>query len=291
MLIRIPPFCGSFARPCALWAAMCCATAVVFYVPPVHGSITYQWLPDRGSGGSGSIVFDDTYLAAADDGQNTVYTDPANFITRFDLPSLLYFNFTFDNGFTIADASNFSPTSTIQNDLDTRQFRAVNGVLDGILGGFSFDYQPSPIPAGSQYTGTSVDDIFCVVLPCPQGGAHFRFAGPLSSETHTGRFRLVASLPGDYDASGQVAQGDLDLVLQNWGRNTIFQGFPPGWINDRPLGQIAQTQLDGVLQNWGSASVPDFRGTNLPEPSALVLLALTLLHRRARGCTPLPCTA
>ena len=35
------------------------------------------------------------------------------------------------------------------------------------------------------------------------------------------------SIPGDYNNSGQVEQGDLDLVLQNWGVDTDVTGIPP----------------------------------------------------------------
>ncbi len=97
-------------------------------------------------------------------------------------------------------------------------------------------------------------------------------------------------VPGDYNASGFVDQNDLDLVLQNWGQDST-NDVPAGWANDLPVGMIDQDELDGVLQNWGSTFVPNFRGTSVPESSALVLVAVALLHRRARGCTPSPRTA
>ncbi len=78
------------------------------------------------------------------------------------------------------------------------------------------------------------------------------------------------SLAGDYNASGQVEQGDLDLVLQNWGRD-ITNTVPAGWTNDLPVGVIDQAELDGVLQNWGSAASPDLRGINVPEPGFLAV--------------------
>ncbi len=71
--------------------------------------------------------------------------------------------------------------------------------------------------------------------------------------------RVVATeLPGDYNANGQVEQGDLDLVLQNWGLDTSGGPVPAGWVSDLPDGQIDQGELDRVLQNWGSVSVTAF---------------------------------
>ncbi len=95
-------------------------------------------------------------------------------------------------------------------------------------------------------------------------------------------------LLGDYNNSGQVEQGDLDLVLQNWGSDTDADGVPDGWTNDLPDGVIDQGELDGVLQLWGStAAAPSFAGAAVPEPGSLGFLAagaggLLALRRRRR---------
>ncbi len=81
-------------------------------------------------------------------------------------------------------------------------------------------------------------------------------------------------LVGDYNGNGQVEQGDLDLVLQNWGDDTDAAGVPAGWVNDLPDGLIDQGELDGVLLNWGATAVPSFGEASVPEPGAGVLSML-----------------
>ncbi len=96
---------------------------------------------------------------------------------------------------------------------------------------------------------------------------------------------LVVVLAGDYNGSGLVEQGDLDLVLQNWGLDTGVGGIPAGWLNDLPSGLIEQEELDGVLSNWGATASPDFGGVVVPEPTMAWLVAAGVyagLPRRLR---------
>jgi peroxidase len=82
---------------------------------------------------------------------------------------------------------------------------------------------------------------------------------------------LPAPLDGDYNANGLVEQGDLDLVLGNWGAEA--NNIPPTWINDPPVGFIDQEELDGVLVNWGNQQ--EALGLeSIPEPSSLLLVGL-----------------
>ncbi len=91
----------------------------------------------------------------------------------------------------------------------------------------------------------------------------------------------VPSLAGDFNGSGNVEQGDLDLVLNNWG------GLPGPWENADGFATAAvdQEELDRVLNNWGSASAPSLRGLSVPEPVAGVVWmgALVIGSIRRRG--------
>ncbi|MEM8494409.1 MAG: hypothetical protein AAF663_03370, partial [Planctomycetota bacterium] len=92
---------------------------------------------------------------------------------------------------------------------------------------------------------------------------------------------LIAGLLGDYDESGQVEQGDLNLVLNNWGTNRTFDD-PGGTAFSTSL--VDQEELNLVLNNWGSSSVPSFEGSALPEPAAAVaVLGLVGVCLRRRG--------
>lgn len=57
------------------------------------------------------------------------------------------------------------------------------------------------------------------------------------------------TLTGDFNGDGIVSQGDLDLVLLNWGSTTQ----PVGWVADEQFdGLISQQEQDIVLLNWGN---------------------------------------
>ena len=90
----------------------------------------------------------------------------------------------------------------------------------------------------------------------------------------------TSTLPGDYDDSVSVDQGDLDLVLNNWG------GSRGAWQNAEGFmsGIVDQEELDRVLNNWGSSAAPAFAGEIVPEPAlAAVALGVLLAGLRRRG--------
>lgn len=88
-------------------------------------------------------------------------------------------------------------------------------------------------------------------------------------------------LTGDYNSDGLVSQGDLDLVLLNWGDSILPGGFnesaiPGGTPFDNA---ISQNELDGVLLNWGNGTLPSVNA--IPEPtSAIAMLFTTAAYRR-----------
>jgi hypothetical protein len=85
-------------------------------------------------------------------------------------------------------------------------------------------------------------------------------------------------IEGDYNHDGQVEQGDLDLVLLNWGQ----QGVPGGWTNDLPEGPIDQGELDGVLLQWGGSAA--LAAASVPEPGTVVTLLFLLASFAATRC-------
>ncbi|MEM8782197.1 MAG: choice-of-anchor tandem repeat NxxGxxAF-containing protein [Planctomycetota bacterium] len=88
---------------------------------------------------------------------------------------------------------------------------------------------------------------------------------------------LTAGLTGDYNDSGQVEQGDLNLVLNNWGQPAPFT--PNGGPFATP--NVDQEELNRVLNNWGASSAPSFA---VPEPGIFALLGtgLATILRRPR---------
>jgi hypothetical protein len=76
-----------------------------------------------------------------------------------------------------------------------------------------------------------------------------------------------------------VDQGDLDLVLLNWG--AIATMPPEGWANDLPIGSVDQDELDKVLLNWGSAA-STLATSSVPEPSAAAILLVGVIALAGR---------
>ncbi|MEM1099670.1 MAG: LamG-like jellyroll fold domain-containing protein [Planctomycetota bacterium] len=92
---------------------------------------------------------------------------------------------------------------------------------------------------------------------------------------------VVVGIVGDYDEDGQVAQGDLNLVLNNWGSARTFED-PGGTVF--ATANVDQEELNGVLNNWGSQAAPSFEGSAVPEPVSLAVFAglgLAGLRRRS----------
>ncbi|MEM9752766.1 MAG: DUF5060 domain-containing protein [Planctomycetota bacterium] len=110
--------------------------------------------------------------------------------------------------------------------------------------------------------------------------------GKLNTDDWVILIEVVSDLAlGDYNGNGQVEQGDLNLVLNNWGRDTRAGLIPAGWVNTSDLlGVVDQGELNVVLNNWGSSASPDFGNASVPEPmgvaSVSVLGMAGLIRRR-----------
>lgn len=92
--------------------------------------------------------------------------------------------------------------------------------------------------------------------------------------TYTATQVLVTrALSGDANLNGQIEQGDLNAVLNNWGASSGVSWATGDLDGD---GTVAQGDLNAVLNNWGSSVAPDFRGFTVPEPGMLGIGFLTL---------------
>ena len=77
---------------------------------------------------------------------------------------------------------------------------------------------------------------------------------------------------GDFDGTGNISLGDLNLVLFNWGQPGAT--LPESWMNNRPTGNVGITELDNVLFNWGNTAVL----ASVPEPNCLVLVWIAVAY-------------
>lgn len=83
--------------------------------------------------------------------------------------------------------------------------------------------------------------------------------------------------PGDFNGDGAVDNGDLNLLLANWG--TSVPPAPAGWGGFAPTGPtVDNDELNLLLANWGKGTT----GAPVPEPTTLVLAALAGLAATRR---------
>lgn len=87
----------------------------------------------------------------------------------------------------------------------------------------------------------------------------------------------VQAVDGDFNGDGVVDNGDLSLLLGNWGSPTV----PAEWINGFTT-PVDNDELSALLGNWGFGT-----STSVPEPAAALLAGLgagVLVRRRSVTC-------
>ena len=210
--------------------------------------------------------------------QDTLVLDFGMVAEGSPFPSLNFdiFNLVDTSGFTASlELDSFQSggdTGVFPTDLST--FTGVNALLAGDSNSYSVSFDTSSVGTyAAAYTLMMSDEDLT-------GAA----AGTNLTLVFSGEI-VASSIPGDYDDDGIVGQGDLNLVLLNWGGTTT----PPGWINE-PVsdGLIGQNELDGVLNNWGNQLVLS-AVASVPEPSGTILLlasfcSLLLRNRGSSYC-------
>ncbi|MEO1497393.1 MAG: hypothetical protein AAFV43_09610 [Planctomycetota bacterium] len=87
----------------------------------------------------------------------------------------------------------------------------------------------------------------------------------------------VELFAGDFDASGEVNNTDLNLLLDNWGEGSV----PAEWVNNFTEPFVNNDELNFLLDTWGDGTGSS--SSAVPEPSAGILILVGGLIARRRG--------
>jgi len=124
------------------------------------------------------------------------------------------------------------------------QLTVNSGSGDGFyLSGTVVDIDADPAPSNMQFDQWTGD-----VGPCADVyAASTTYTMPAADSEITAAYKPL--LAGDLDGNGLVGQGDLDIVLDNWGDS------PPSDPRADPSGDgsVGQADLDIVLDSWGDS--------------------------------------
>ena len=102
----------------------------------------------------------------------------------------------------------------------------------------------------------------------------------ISSEAWFDDLTIDVACSGDRNGDGFVGQGDLDIVLAQWGRTGPEITDPRADTNGDEF--VGQYDLDTVLEDWGQGTAPPV----VPEPATLGMFALggiALLRRKRKS--------
>ncbi|MEM8494296.1 MAG: choice-of-anchor tandem repeat NxxGxxAF-containing protein [Planctomycetota bacterium] len=91
------------------------------------------------------------------------------------------------------------------------------------------------------------------------------------------------ALTGDFDNSGQVSQGDLNAVLNNWGSDAGLDDGSTAFASS----VVDQEELNAVLNNWGASTSPVIVAVDrVPEPGIAILIpALATVLKRSHAAS------
>ncbi|MEO1496002.1 MAG: PEP-CTERM sorting domain-containing protein [Planctomycetota bacterium] len=125
--------------------------------------------------------------------------------------------------------------------------------------------------AGNIYITDDISNLVEVFTPGGDSLTRYSFDGSVGS------FSFVDGSgplnPGDFNGDGSVDNGDLNLLLNNWG--ITDPAVDPLWVNNLN-GTVDNEELNALLNNWG------FGIASVPEPTSLLLLAVAAAATRAR---------
>ncbi|MEM7577539.1 MAG: peptidylprolyl isomerase [Planctomycetota bacterium] len=156
----------------------------------------------------------------------------------------------------------------------------------------NLDFQNDGFTVFARVVGSGMDVVDAIAaLPRANAGGAFTTL-PINGEIENNTIQrenvvLIESittlevLAGDFNNNGSVEQGDLNLVLNNWGQTA--SALPVGLYGFGP-GAVDQTALNLVLNNWGAAAAPQPTTDTLPEPgiTGFFAIGLGVLLKRGR---------
>lgn len=178
----------------------------------------------------------------------------------------------------IAGDLSFEGTLAVDMDSSNTDGFIVSGDADLSGSMISVDVLDSFSPSGSYTILDATGELTATGLSL--GGPD---AGLFTLDVNTGAGGSVLLLAGpslmvdgDYDNSGVVALGDLNLVLFNWQADGA--SLPTEWVNQRPSGgtAVGLAELNGVLFNWQNTESV----ATVPEPGSILLIVVGLFAWR-----------
>lgn len=248
-------------------------------------------------------------LAIYDAGQVTTVIDPP--WTREVIPNSgifvpygeLYPRAISPNGRYVAGTANDIQAGGVARafvaDLDTGQITFGEGTIYHAVSDAGLPTAAIAINAAGQAVGTHGAGVLFNPLAIDDAGRVLRLVpGPMVpdpdfepdegilAETYQLQIGLPIHVAGDFNASGGVEQGDLDVILSGWGTSAEGAERPAAWVHDLAAGSgiIDQAELDRVLSRWGASdgpvvgpAPPAGNDAAIPEPATYLLAAIAVL--------------